>query len=280
MGLLFLEETELVFLGTGGGRFITITQKRQTGGLRILHPVNIQLDPGPGAIVYANRARLDPSKTRAVVVSHCHLDHYGDAEVFIEAMTGGMIRKRGLLVAPRSVIKGNQVFDACISKYHQSMPERIVEVKAGDQVDIEQLHLIATRAQHSDPDTVGFRINLPSGDVGYTSDTEYFEGLGKQYEGVRLLILCVLRPRGLPWKGHLSSEDAEKIINEAEPEVSVITDFGVRMVYAGPGREAKAIEDRTGIRTVAATDNMRVRIGKEIRFESESEQPSLNRFTQ
>jgi len=276
---MFLEETELVFLGTGGGRFITITQKRQTGGLRILHPVNIQLDPGPGSIVYTNRAKLDPSKTRAVVVSHCHLDHYGDAEVFIEAMTGGMIKKRGSLIAPRSVIKGNQICDACISKYHQSMPEKIVEVKAGDQVDIEQLHLVATRAQHSDPDTVGFRINLPSGDVGYTSDTEYFEGLGKQYEGVRLLILCVLRPRGLPWRGHLSSEDAEKIINEAEPEVSVITDFGVKMVYAGPSREAKTIENSTGVRTVAATDNMRVRIGKEIRFESESEQPPLSRFT-
>jgi len=278
MRLVLLEETELVFLGTGGGRFITITQKRQTGGLRILHPVNIQLDPGPGAIVYTNRARLDPSKTSAVVVSHCHLDHCGDAEVFIEAMTRGMIKKRGLLVAPRSVIKGNQICDPCISRYHQSMPERIVEVKAGDQVEVKKLNLIATRAQHSDPDTVGFRMSLPSGDVGYTSDTEYFEGLGKQFQGVRLLILCVLRPRGLPWKGHLSSEDAEKIIREAEPEVSVITDFGVRMVYAGPSREAKAIEKNTDVRTIAATDNMSVRIGKGIRFESESEQPSLNRF--
>lgn len=276
---MFLEEAELVFLGTGGGRFITITQKRQTGGLRILRPVNVQLDPGPGAIVYANRARLDPSKTRAVVVSHCHLDHYGDAEVFIEAMTGGMIKKRGLLIAPRSVIRGNRICDPCISRYHQSMPERIVEVKAGDRVDIEQLHLIATKAEHSDPDTVGFRINMPSGDVGYTSDTEYFEGLGKQYEGVRLLILCVLRPRGLPWKGHLSGDDADKIINEAKPEVSVITDFGVKMVYAGPSREAKTIENNTGVPTIAATDNMRVMIGKEIKFEGEGEQLSLTRFT-
>jgi len=280
MGLMFLDETEMVFLGTGGGRFITITQKRQTGGLRILSPIDVQLDPGPGAIVYTNRARLDPSRTRAVVVSHCHLDHYGDAEVFIEAMTGGMIKKRGSLIAPRSVIRGNQICDPCVSSYHQSMPERIVEVKAGDQVDIERLRLIATKAQHSDPDAVGFRMNLPSGDVGYTSDTEYFEGLAKQYEGVRLLILCVLRPRGLPWKGHLSSEDAEKIIDEAGPEVSVITDFGVKMVYAGPSREAKTIESKTGIRTIAATDNMRVRIGKEIKFESESGQPSLSRFMQ
>ena len=50
---------KLTFLGSGGGRFATITQKRMTGGFRIddIDGMNIHVDPGPGALV--ERASLD-----------------------------------------------------------------------------------------------------------------------------------------------------------------------------------------------------------------------------
>ena len=119
---------EIIFLGTGGGRFATITQKRRTAGIRIISEgLNLHLDPGPGALVHSINEGLDPQKLNAVFVSHCHPDHYTDAEVLIEAMTRGMTRKRGVLAAAKSVLTGNNLREPSISKYHQQMPEQKIE---------------------------------------------------------------------------------------------------------------------------------------------------------
>jgi len=121
---------ELILLGTGGGRFATLTQRRRTGGIRLLSDtVNMHMDPGPGALIYSLEAGLDPQKVRAVLVSHSHPDHYTNAEILIEAMTRGMTRKRGLLAAPSSVLFGNDICGPAISEYHQKMPEEVVETK-------------------------------------------------------------------------------------------------------------------------------------------------------
>ena len=264
-----MAEVELVFLGTGGGRFATITQKRRTGGIRFLSKgLNMHLDPGPGALIYSLNMGLDPQKITAVLVSHGHPDHYTNAEVLIEAMTKGMLKKRGILAAPRSVLFGNEECGPSISKYHQKMPEKVIEAKPGVVFYVGDTKVIATEARHTDPDTVGFRFETPDvGYIGYTSDTEFFEGVGKAFEGVRLLLVCVMRPSGKPWKGHMTTEDAVKIVEEARPEMAVATHFGMRMIFSGPYREAKLIEKKTGVPTIAASDGMRIRVGEEIRVE-------------
>lgn len=268
---------EIIFLGTGGARFATITQKRRTAGIRILgEKINLHLDPGPGALVYSVASGLPPEKINALLVSHCHPDHYTDAEIFIEAMTRGMTKKRGVLAAARSVLYGNDVCGPAISQYHQQMPEKIIEAKPGIRFQIENLNVVVTEARHSDPDTVGFRFETEDvGDIAYTSDTEYFEGIGKHYEGVRLLILCVMRPAGKPWKGHMTTEDAIKIIEEANPEKVVITHFGMQMIFRGPRNEAKLIESKTGVPTIAANDGMYIKIGEQMEIMKTRERAQL-----
>ncbi len=268
---------EILFLGTGGGRFATITQKRRTAGIRILgEKLNLHLDPGPGALVYSVASGLSPEKINALLVSHCHPDHYTDAEVFIEAMTRGMTRKRGLLAASHSVLYGNEVCGPSISKYHQQMPEKVIEAKPGVKFQVGNLNVAVTEARHSDPDTVGFRFETEDvGDIAYTSDTEYFEGIGKYYKGVRLLILCVMRPAGKPWKGHMTTEDAIKIIEEAKPENVIITHFGMQMIFRGPRNEARLIENKTGVPTIAANDGMHIRIGEQIEIVKAREKAQL-----
>jgi len=264
---------ELIFLGTGGGRFVTITQKRRTAGIRlVVDGFHAHLDPGPGALVHSIGAGLNPQKLRAILVSHAHPDHYNDAEVMIEAMTRGATKRRGVLIAPRSVLTGNETCGPVISRYHQGIPEAVYEVKPGDEVDLGALRVLATRAVHTDPDTVGFRFHVEGvGDVAYTSDTSYFEGIGEYYRGTRLLILCVMRPTGEPWKGHMSTDDAIKILNDTHPEMAIITHFGMKMVFKGPRGEAKLLERETGVPTVAAEDGMRVEVKKEIQVISRRE---------
>jgi len=240
----------------------------------------MHLDPGPGALIYSLERGLDPTKIMAVLVSHSHPDHYTNAEILIEAMTRGMLKKRGTLAAPRSVLFGNEECGPSISRYHQQMPEKVIEVKLGIGFQVGDTTIVATEAKHSDPDAVGFRFGTPEvGDIGYTSDTEYFEGVGKAYQGVRLLILCVMRPSGNPWKGHMTPEDGIKIVEEARPEMAVATHFGMKMIFSGPNRQTKLIQEKTGVPTLAASDGMRLRMGENIWVErAERKQRGLEDF--
>jgi len=271
---------ELVFLGTGGGRFTTITQKRRTGGIRILHnKANIHLDPGPGALIYSLETGLSPQKINGLLISHRHPDHYNDAEILIEAMTKGMTKKKGLLAAAHSVLYGSEHTTPSISEYHQQMPEQVIDAKPGATFNIKNLHVSVTQAKHTDPDAVGFRIKTPSfGDVAYTSDSEYFEDISKQYAGVRMLVLCVLRPSGSPWKGHLTTDDAIRIVREARPEVAVLTHFGIQMIVRNPSNEAQLMQQQTGTPVTAATDGMRIQIGEKIQVQTTRKQKGLNEF--
>lgn len=271
---------EIVFLGTGGGRFTTITQKRRTAGIRILgENLNLHLDPGPGALVHSISEGLDPQKLNAILVSHSHPDHYTDAEVLIEAMTRGMTKKRGVLAASKSVLEGNSVCEPSISKYHQQMVEQVVEAVPGTRFQVADLTVSATRARHTDPDAVGFRFETREyGDFAYTSDTQYFEGIGKHYEGVRLLMLCVMRPAGKPWEGHMTTEDAIKIVEATNPEQAVLTHLGMQMIFHGPASEAKLIEEKTGTPTVAATDSMRILFGEKIEAKTAKPKQGLDKF--
>ncbi len=276
-----MSQFDIIFLGTGGGRFATITQKRRTAGIRILgENLNLHLDPGPGALVYSINEGLNPQKLNAIFVSHCHPDHYTDAEILIEAMTRGMTRKRGVLVASRSVLNGSDTCETSISKYHQQIPEQKIEAVPKMKFQIENFNVLVTEARHTDPDAVGFRFETREfGDFAYTSDTEYFEGISKYYEGVRLLLLCVMRPAGKPWKGHMTTDDAIKIVEATHPEQAVLTHLGMQMIFKGPAGEAKFIEERTGVPTVAALDGMQIRFAETINIQtSRKPQQGLNKF--
>jgi len=275
-------QIEITLLGTGGGRFATITQKRRTAGIRIIsEDMNFHLDPGPGALVHSISEGLDPQKLNAVFVSHCHPDHYTDAEVLVEAMTRGTAKKRGVLVASRSVLHGNEIgFEPVVSNYHQRMPERVVEALPNMNFQIGNINVSVTEARHTDPDTVGFRFkDSEFGSFAYTSDTEYFEGINKHYEGVRLLMLCVMRPAGKPWKGHMTTNDAIKIVEEAHPEQAVLTHFGMQMIFRGPAREAELIEKETRVPTIAAKDGMQIKLGRAIDMQERTRhEQGLNKF--
>jgi len=277
-----MPQFNIVFLGTGGGRFATITQKRRTAGIRIIgENLNLHLDPGPGALVHSINEGFDPQKLNAVFVSHCHPDHYTDAEVLIEAMTHGMTRKRGVLAAAKSVLSGSNHCESSISKYHQQMPQNKIEAVPKMHFQLSDLEVHVTEARHTDPDSVGFRFKTRDfGDFAYTSDTEYFEDIGKHYEGVKLLILCVMRPAGKPWKGHMTTNDAIRILEETCPEQAVLTHFGMQMIFKGPVTEATLIEKETGIPTVAATDTMQIVFGEEIQMSPKPKraQQGLNNF--
>ncbi|MBS7622589.1 hypothetical protein KEJ39_02795 [Candidatus Bathyarchaeota archaeon] len=87
-----------------------------------------------------------------------------------------------------------------------------------------------------------------------------------------MLVMCVLRPRGAPVRGHLCTDDAVKILGEVKPSLCVMTGFGIRMIYANPDLEAQFIHEVSGVKTIAARDNMRLKL------DERREQRSLRMF--
>jgi len=259
---------------------VTYTQRRWTGGIRFVDgQFHAHLDPGPGAVVRSVDAGLSVEKVRLLLVSHNHPDHYGDAETFLEGMTHGTTKRRGALIAAKSVLRGNEITEPSVSRYHQSLVSELIEAHPGDHYQTEGINVLAVKALHTDPDAVGYILEFPGvGKVGYTSDTEFFEDVADPYRGVKLLILCVMRPRGAPLKGHLSTEDSEAIVASAKPEMAVLTHFGMRMLNESPAAQAKSIQDSTGVRTVAAFDGMVVSLEEQIKLTSRGPKRPDNGF--
>ena len=248
---------KIIFLGTGGGRFSAINQRRMTGGFRIdnLGGKNYHIDPGPGALVRTYQFGLDPRNINGVFVSHAHTDHYNDAEILIEAMTKGMTQEQGHVIGAKSVLSGYKEWGPCISRYHQSK-SNIVEVEKDDIRYFDNCLLKATPTMHGDPVGVGFQIEFKGFKISYTSDTAYFPELSSAHEDADILICSVLRPGGKAIKGHLCSSGFIKLIKEIKPKLAIMTHLGLKMISNNPIGEAKKITRITGVKTLAAFDGM------------------------
>jgi ribonuclease BN (tRNA processing enzyme) len=263
--------TELTFLGTGGGRFTTISQLRQTGGLYLRDQgLNANLDPGPGALVHMHRYGLDPTVTDAVLVSHAHPDHWTDAAILLEGITRGGLDRKGTLVAPPSVLRGTTDVDGrpigpVLTKFHQGMLGQVHEVRAGDRFTLAGMYEgEATKQVHSDPDTVGFRLRLTDGQVSYIPDGVYFDGLSEPHKGSRLVVCQMTRggSDGIPH--HMCTDDVARLADEIRPRLLLLTHFGYKTLREGdPGVWAQRITDKTVVPTVAARDGLRVTMDRD-----------------
>ena len=61
----------------------------------------------------------------------------------------------------------------------------------------------------------------------------------------------------------MSTEDAGYMIEKVKPELAVITHFGMRVIQENPETQAKWIEERSGVKTIAARDFMTLELKKD-----------------
>ncbi|MCQ2738499.1 MAG: MBL fold metallo-hydrolase [archaeon] len=255
---------KIKFLGTGGGRFASISQKRMTGGFRIdnFDGKNYHVDPGPGALVRTYQFGLNPADLDGIFVSHSHTDHYNDAEILIEAMTKGMTKNNGIIMGSQSVFEGFESWGPAISKYHRANSKNLI-LTANKSKKFPFLTIKGTKTMHGDPTCVGFQIENKNGfKISYTSDTKYFDTLHKYHKGADILIASVLRHGSKSISGHMCSDNFAKLIQEVNPKLAIMTHFGFKMLAANPIEEAKRIYKDTGVRTLAAFDGMLVNVNE------------------
>lgn len=258
--------TRLTFLGTGGGRFCTIHQKRATGGLYVHDPgLGMHIDPGPGALTRAHTAGIDPTGTNAILVSHAHTDHASDTAVLVKAMTRGGLERRGALLASRSVLEGAAGYGPAIDPHHLALPERVELMEPGFETLVsDQASVKATRAEHSDPTTIGFQFVLSNAVLSTITDTAAFSGLVDEHRGSDILVIEAARPHDDPLPHHLAAHETAQIIETLRPRLAILDKFGMKMIAHGPEKTASRITRETGVPTIAATDGMEVFIDDEI----------------
>ena len=256
---------ELIFLGTGGGRINLLKQTRGTGGFRInSKSANIHVDPGPGALIHSLQLALDVHSLDAVIVTHYHVDHVSDAPLLVEAMAKSATKKGGILIGSAYTLKGDKRGDRGISLYHQDLVDKRYTAKWNEKKIIKtkkgEFEIEFIKTVHDEKSCFGFKLYLDGKKIGYTSDTEYYNGIGESYHGCDFLILNCLKPEMDDYKGHMTVSDVKKILLIAKPKQAILSHMGIKLLTKDPDRIAKELEKETNVRCAAAKDHQIFRI--------------------
>lgn len=243
----------ITFLGTAGARVMVANQIVASGGLWFhLGGTEILLDPGPGTLVQATKRKLKATKLEAIILSHRHLDHAADANVMIEAMTDGGLRKRGVLFAPRDALDEDPV----VLRYLRPYLGHIEVVKEGGSYSVGGIFFRAPVSHHHPVETYGLVFNGGRHTISCLVDTRYFDELCQHYKADLLIVNVVRFEPGGPFE-HLSAPEAGEIIKNLQPKVAILNHFGMTMWQARPWEVAKRLAEETGVRVIAARDGMR-----------------------
>jgi phosphoribosyl 1,2-cyclic phosphodiesterase len=247
-------------MGTAGARFMVAKQLAASGGLYLDDgETRLALDPGPGAVVQYAKRKVDLSRLDGILVSHRHLDHCGDVNVMIEAMTEGGFRPRGTLYCPADALDEDPV----VLRYLRHFPREVVRLEPDTSYRVGRIAFATTRRHIHGVETYGFRFGdqadgaLPS--LGWVTDSKYYDGIAEDHCADVMLIHTVLA-QSRPELPHLGLDDAERIIQEARPRLAVITHFGMQVWRAHPWEVAEGMAQRTGVEVKAARDGMSLEI--------------------
>lgn len=253
----------IVFLGSGGARIVVARQVRASGGIWLtLGGTQLLIDPGPGALVRAtaSRHRLVPTELAGIFLSHRHLDHSGDVNVMIEAMTMGGTERRGELLAPEEALEGG---DPVVLRYLRGFLRVVTTISAGGRYRVGNIEVCCPVRHRHRGEVYGARLTGPEVSVGYIADTSFFPELADHYRGTDVVIVNVVR-HAISNLDHLHAPEAEELVKLMRPRLTVLTHFGMTMLRARPWLVAREMTERTGCRVVAASDGMKLELPGEL----------------
>jgi len=257
---------EILFLGTGGARFVVARQIRASGGMWMrFGKTQIHVDPGPGALVRAlsHVPPCNPRELEAIALSHKHLDHSSDVNVMIEAMTSGGFRRRGAVLAPRDALEGEHV----VLPYAQQFVERVeILQESHGPYRIGDVEVYTSMRHQHAVETYGLHFRYEGRTVSYLPCGKFFEGLIDDYRAHApdLLVINVLRYRDGMDVDHLTFDQAREVIGGVRPGVAVMQHFGTQMLEQDPPRLARELERELGVRVIAAHDGLLLDVETEL----------------
>ena len=260
---------ELIFIGTGGGRVHSSTQRRRTGG--IIYAFNgkqAHIDPGPGAIVYLNQMKINRQKTQWIIVTHNHTDHQNDAPIIIESIHTSLNTPAGIMISTDNYIES-------LDSYYKDLLKEINSMNNGKTIAISpHTSIRGTKVVHGTMEGFGMIISQTDPidtskiyKIGFTSDTEIYEDYGYVYSSLDILVANVLRPRNKVCNRHACVDEVIPALKIAQPKVYIITHYGAMFDPPGPknhliDEQMEYIQKSLGLNTkiIGAQDGMRIKI--------------------
>ena len=198
---------QVVSIGNTGGGSSVVHGQPCGGFLLRCDGRTIIVDPGDNSMSCLKRKGFDPYEITDVLASHAHNDHVGDLSLAISAATNLGLPEASdswIITVPSLIDYGNMAatkFGFTLPAY--SWKANVVSLYYRDVVTLrfdgvemasrrhvkisDSLTIHATEAHHHGVMVTGFVFDTPMGRIGYTSDSEYFDGLPEYFAGVDLL---------------------------------------------------------------------------------------------
>jgi ribonuclease BN (tRNA processing enzyme) len=268
-------QPKIIFLGTAGESLVYGRQIRSSGGIILqMDGLKFLIDPGPGSLTMMAQYNINVRDITAIFVTHNHINHCNDINAVIIAMTYGGLDKKGVIVSNKSAYNGTEEMDPNITRYTKKLAEKSIILEKEQKICIGDVEIKALETKHEDKETIGLRFFGSKFNLVYSSDTEYYKELGKDYKGCDIMILNNVYPKGIKGK-QLNSDDSIKIIKKIKPKLTIITHFGIKMLKADPMYEAREIQKETGTQIIAAKDGMTI---NPISYSTGNRQKTLNMY--
>ena len=180
----------------------------------------VLLDCGPGSLAKLRESSAWP-QVEAIVITHLHLDHWGDLVPWVWGSLFGPGREApppALRLPPGAVAELRPILARLGSEDMFDRAFRVEEYEAGVPFDAAGLSVTAVPVLHYDIDAYGFRVQ---GDrvLGYSGDSGPCGGLGEIAAGADLFVCEATLERAEldgELRGHLTPEEAEEAGAKAE----------------------------------------------------------------
>jgi ribonuclease BN (tRNA processing enzyme) len=262
------------FLGTAGDSIVYGKQFKASGGIVIRTNNNqIHIDPGPGALVRAAQMKINIRETTGIVITNNTTLASNDLNALISGMTYEGMDNKGVVIAKKEVIQGNEENIQILKKECFNYVEKVISLEEEQKVGINNTEITAIKSANNK--SIGLKILTDTFTLGYTSDTEYFAGIADLYKGANIMILKCKNPEKLQEKNSLNTLDCIKILEKVKPKVAIITGFGIKMLEENPLNEARKIQKATGVQTMAAKDGLIINPDS---YSVKNKQPRLNKY--
>jgi len=275
---------KITFLGTGADSYLCAKQILSSCGI-VLHIDDMQLvlDPGVGTVLNINKNDLNVRETTGVILSSNDLMFSNDSNAVVDAMTFGGFDVRGIIIANNTAMFGDNSEQPVVFSSTKNKVEKYIVLNPSQRVGINNVEIKAFESfsrqgkevlPNSNSLIYKFIINDMS--ISYVGLSAYSSKISENLKNSSILILSLLDFDEYSRDDSINVKDAENLIKEINPNLAIITNFGIKVFKQDLINIARELHKNTGVEVISAKDGLSITPNTYIK---KSKQTSLSGFS-
>jgi ribonuclease Z len=245
--------TRLFFLGTAAA---LPTGDRGNSALALVGAPSepgLLIDCGDGVYRALVRAELGPDVIGDIFITHAHIDHLGGLPSLIESLRlAGRRRPLRVFALPETMEITHRLLDAFafeLTLDAWSFPISFTTVDEASALSFLGVPARLYRMRHSIP-SAGLRLDMPSGALAYTCDTEPNPGIAELGKHARLLITeCTTLHKNVlaaRQAKHMTALEAGQQATQCDADTLALVHLGVAEGWSAAAASAEAAQAFSG----------------------------------